>query len=1346
MTPILSSFGVQWNKEGEWYDGFVGDSKILGALPVDNGTSALWRFDEDSGQTLPDMSPNGNLGLLGGGHNIEPGDPTWVDSRLDGGLRFDGMDDYVWVEKDETLRSDNTFSIEAWFKPDKLNHGPSSILGTRANGDYSIQVTENGSIKAYLATIDKENDQYNVLVSRSVIAVGRWSHVALVFNRPDMLLYVNGVEEDRLIVDFPIRHSTVPLFLGAEVGSSHFPYEPANFFCGIIDEIRISGISRSSHELSLAARAGVSLDNGRAEIALNSPAVTTGTVLLYRFEKGIGRVVRDHSPNGIFGSRKGGTISATGIFGNALDLNGSGEYIRISDSNKIHLVNATYEFWLKYRQTASIKYLFSEEKTGGPGSNEQGFIDEAGRIHYTFDNNTYDISSSDIVPPDKWMHIALVRAGNTARIYINGSEKGTGQFSGFIYNDTSPLIICANKSGKRSFDGEMDDMAILNEALSSGEIRSHAMNLKNQATFRSVELELPERNPSGSVNKIWNSFQMDCEVPWNSQIKLSIHDNVTGETLVELFPNSTSISADLTVINALEHPGIYIQANLGQNNTSSPVIFGWKVNWTDVRSPRLIENISELVPVAEDTKIKNLINLSAHFHDPYSDVKLPIYKVEFNSELENFTIAFNGSAMDVVHITENWTGTVSMIVNCTNLYGRSSSSNLFNIVVTNVDDAPNWISIPPDIVLREDEIMVLDNYLLQYIIDIENDTLDFEVNCTNSNISVDTGENGTLIVRGSEDYYGEGIILVTASETEAAALNSMVSISVSILPVNDPPEAELITPRNNVTLTSTVVDFVWDVFDVDSGPGNITYDFYLSKTFPPLVYLSDIRDLSINIDNLDDGSRYYWKVVPQDGVERGSCLNGTHSFEINTTVLFPEAELKYPLDGSIINQTSFNLSWTSNNPTGDTLYHRVYLGKSIDNVTEIALTQYSRLLIENLSNNETYFWKVIPLAGPTEGSCISGLWSFRINTSFEAVYNLSVSILTSQVSLQQGNNISFNIALKNGGNVPLLASLWVTGPLSIYVSMEENIFLSVGEIVNVTVHLSNTLILEPKDYEMGISVNSSAGIENLRVIVTVLSGSSGSGDQTRGSGTEVMWLWIAIVSLCMIILCFIIFLIRKKKMDKHRKGEELELLEAEIVLPTPPPPPSPTAEGFQALPQYAGKFGYGSGPSPQLGTQSYIPTDGQIPKQLPAAEVPPSDYIPPPLPGGALSSAPAPSVFMPNIPGREDPSDILMKLPPAPISRVQVPRIHAPTTVSPPPPISPDTSAPIGQPGLVGINPESTTVVTQPDPVNTEPPTVHPGDQIPHQGENPLDNLTRLLSKMPSTLDQPKPPGQAPGP
>ena len=380
----------------------------------------------------------------------------------------------------------------------------------------------------------------------------------------------------------------------------------------------------------------------------------------------------------------------------------------------------------------------------------------------------------------------------------------------------------------------------------------------------------------------------------------------------------------------------------------------------------------------------------------------------------------------------------------------------------------------------------------------------------------------------------------------------------------------------------------------------------------------------------------------------------------------------------------------------------------------------------------------------------------------------------SHFTLRQGNNISFNIALKNGGNIPVLAALTATGPLSIYVSMEENVFLAVGETVNVTILLSNTRILETKDYDMVINIITPGGIEKLEMKITVLSATGSSDDQTKGTGAaEVMWLWIAIAALCVIILCFIIFLIRKKKDDEHRK-EELELLEAEIVLPPPPPPTSSTMETFQALPQYSGKFGYGMMGAPQLGTQSYIPTDGLVAKQLPPAGGQPTDHIPPPPLGGLPPSAPAPSVYMPNIPRKEDPSNVLMKLPPAPISRVQVPRIFAPPTVSPvpqgsqnsstPPPVSPTppssiehTYSPVGsQLEPASIEPTNSPVGSQPEPASIEPTyspagnqpepaSIEPQTGLPPQGENPLDNLTRLLSKMPSTLDQPKPPGQAPG-
>jgi hypothetical protein len=704
-TPSLSCWGLQWNKDNEWNDAFIGDHNLRSTPVADNDTSAMWDFDEGNGQILIDGSSSGNDGLLGGGGNAEPSDPTWRAGKFGKALHFDGRDDYIWVEKTDSLKPDDSIGIEAWFRVDSMQKD-AALLGGRENGDYAVHVLKNSTLKVLLSTINLEPDQYNTLYSRSLLIPNRWYHMVLFFDRPDMVLYLNGREEARLTVDFPIRHSNVPLFVGAEVGSSYFPYTPARFFHGTIDLVRITRVPRNSNDIFLDARGGLSMESGNARILPNAPSPSTETVLLYSLDEQKGHVIRDKGRNGIFGLLHGDRRSTSGLFGSAMEFNGSGPTLEIRDSVQLHLTEATYEFRIKRHQQGNPGILFSEYGETGE-INEAGYIDPSGIVRYVFDNGTSEIETGVGIMENQWVHVAFTRSGSLASIYVDGSLKISGSYSGFDPYCSEPLFLGANSTGANGFNGLIDEVLISRNALSSRTIKEHASLFLSEAAFRSRDVTLPfsgaGRRSSEMPDNVWDSFEINCDVPDGSYLNITIHDNRTGNILMDISPNSSSQTLDLTGINVLMHPGIYLEAHLSGPGSASPIINDWKINWTGVESPKLIKTISESFFLTEDTPEPAIIDVSMYFYDAYSDIMNSNYSVESIPEEAEMNFSFNGSLLGIDSLGENWTGTPLVVVNCTNLYGRSISSNQFDITVVNVDDGPVWSNAPPSIQIAEDE-------------------------------------------------------------------------------------------------------------------------------------------------------------------------------------------------------------------------------------------------------------------------------------------------------------------------------------------------------------------------------------------------------------------------------------------------------------------------------------------------------------------------------------------------------------------------------------------------------------------------------------------------------------------
>ena len=63
----------------------------------------------------------------------------------------------------------------------------------------------------------------------------------------------------------------------------------------------------------------------------------------------------------------------------------------------------------------------------------------------------------------KWNHVACVRDGSTARVYINGVQVGTGNISTNSVNDSSTAVrIGEDSQGFYDLDGIMSNVRLIN--------------------------------------------------------------------------------------------------------------------------------------------------------------------------------------------------------------------------------------------------------------------------------------------------------------------------------------------------------------------------------------------------------------------------------------------------------------------------------------------------------------------------------------------------------------------------------------------------------------------------------------------------------------------------------------------------------------------------------------------------------------------------------------------------------------------------------------------------------------------------------------------------------------------
>jgi hypothetical protein len=239
-------------------------------------------FPEESRAILPGKAPacaSGKivavllLALLGQAHAQVGG----------GALLFDGSDDFTTVSHQAELSfaAGASATIELWLNPaseQSIWHalGKRQACGT-SNMNYQL-ARDSGSL-VHFTTIA-------CTVSATVdLPVGEWSHVALTADGSTFRFFVNGELVNQANCDFR-GENAAPLYFGKS-GSC------AQTFHGMIDEVRIWNVARSSQDMNEAYK---------CELGSSLP----GLVGYWKFdEEAESQIILDSSGSGFHGSLGG---------------------------------------------------------------------------------------------------------------------------------------------------------------------------------------------------------------------------------------------------------------------------------------------------------------------------------------------------------------------------------------------------------------------------------------------------------------------------------------------------------------------------------------------------------------------------------------------------------------------------------------------------------------------------------------------------------------------------------------------------------------------------------------------------------------------------------------------------------------------------------------------------------------------------------------------------------------------------------------------------------------------------------------------------------------------------------
>ena len=197
-----------------------------------------WKLDENKGQTANDSSANNNHGQLGSTPNVDDNDPNWTTGKINSGLSFDGINDYVKIPDDDTLDISNEITIMMWIKPSRMEDYESFVHKDEA---YVLQFAPgtDGYLRGalWLPSLTMLDD------NTTQLSTNVWYHVALTYDGSQMRLYVNGSEVANRDATGSIKTNDNPLYIG------YNPRGVKYWFNGVIDEVKVYKHALTSDEI-----------------------------------------------------------------------------------------------------------------------------------------------------------------------------------------------------------------------------------------------------------------------------------------------------------------------------------------------------------------------------------------------------------------------------------------------------------------------------------------------------------------------------------------------------------------------------------------------------------------------------------------------------------------------------------------------------------------------------------------------------------------------------------------------------------------------------------------------------------------------------------------------------------------------------------------------------------------------------------------------------------------------------------------------------------------------------------------------------------------------------------------
>lgn len=444
---------------------------------------AHWTFDEGAGSTAYDSAGSNDGTVVGA---------TWTTGKIGGALEFDGVNDYINMGNDNSLKPDLPVSITAWVKLDVQGHTHLIVgLDDRTTAYYGIWFAVGSSNKLSISYGDggiKTISSRRTKKGTTELLPGIWYHVATVVKgATDMDLYINGVDDGGAYegTGGTLAYSADgDVYVGVLTGDN-------SYYDGLIDDVRIYDYALDADEIA----------------ELYQPA-SCEPVAHWTFDEGAGPIAHD-SADGHDGTVSGNPVWAAGQIDGCLDFDGNGDYVNFGDIDQFEFGNNDF----------AISFWFKTEGPHNFGGDQGDYGVVVGKYNYSWGrqwwfqqmpsgqirfSTFYTDSLGESVDSQngykgQWVHCAGVRKGANKYLYINGVLDNSGPCHDLTTGKSTQVIVGAIQDPSKYyqfFNGKIDDVRIYRCALDANQVAQ--LYTDGAVNLESIEIAGPDSVPEES--------------------------------------------------------------------------------------------------------------------------------------------------------------------------------------------------------------------------------------------------------------------------------------------------------------------------------------------------------------------------------------------------------------------------------------------------------------------------------------------------------------------------------------------------------------------------------------------------------------------------------------------------------------------------------------------------------------------------------------------------------------------------------------------------------------------------------------------------------------------------------